>query len=133
MQLSDFHAFSQKQLELLSWWCEESPFHSYDAVICDGAVRSGKTVCMSLSFVLWAFYRFCDQSFALCGKTVAGLRRNVITPLLPLLHDLGFSCRDLKSRNMLLPAAGGKRTGFTCSAARTNPPPRSSRGSPLRA
>ena len=112
MQLSDFHTFSQKQLELLSWWCEESPFHSYDAVICDGAVRSGKTVCMSLSFVLWAFYRFCDQSFALCGKTVAGLRRNVITPLLPLLHDLGFSCRDLKSRNMLEITRGTRRNRF---------------------
>ena len=112
MQLSDFHAFSQKQLELLSWWCEESPFHSHDAIICDGAVRSGKTVCMSLSFVLWAFYRFCDQSFALCGKTVTGLRRNVVTPLLPLLSDLGFTCRDLKSRNLLEITRGTRRNRF---------------------
>ena len=75
MTLASFERFSQKQLALLSWWCEDSPFHTRDAVICDGAVRSGKTVCMSLSFVLWAFYRFSDQSFGLCGKTLSGLRR----------------------------------------------------------
>ena len=55
MQSTQFKQFSQKQLELLSWWCDESPFHTYDAIICDGAVRSGKTVCMSLSFVFLAF------------------------------------------------------------------------------
>ena len=112
MQSSQFKQFSQKQLELLSWWCDESPFHKYDAIICDGAVRSGKTVCMSLSFVFWAFYRFCDQSFALCGKTVTGLRRNVITPLLPLLSELGFQCNEQISKNLLEISKGGRQNRF---------------------
>ena len=112
MQSSQFKQFSQKQLELLSWWCDESPFHKYDAIICDGAVRSGKTVCMSLSFVFWAFYRFCDQSFALCGKTVTGLRRNVITPLMPLLSELGFQCNEQISKNLLEISKGGRKNRF---------------------
>ncbi len=112
MKVSAFKQFSQKQLELLTWWCEESPFHTFDAVICDGAVRSGKTVCMSLSFVFWAFYRFSDQSFALCGKTVTGLRRNVVTPLLPLLRELGFTCREQTSKNLLEIEKGGRKNCF---------------------
>ncbi len=86
-------------MTVLSWWCEESKYKDRDAIICDGAVRSGKTVCMTLSFVFWAFYRFSDTSFALCGKTVASLRRNIITPVLPLLRELGFECTEKVSRN----------------------------------
>ena len=112
MTLASFERFSQKQLALLSWWCEDSPFHTRDAVICDGAVRSGKTVCMSLSFVLWAFYRFSDQSFGLCGKTLSGLRRNVVTPLLPVLSELGFVCREQKSRALLEISKGGRQNRF---------------------
>ncbi len=99
MTADSFKSFSEKQLTLLSWWCESSPYKSRDAIICDGAVRSGKTVCMSLSFVSWAFYRFNGGSFAFCGKTITSLRRNVITPLLQLLGDLGFECRESVSKN----------------------------------
>ena len=53
-----------------------------DGILCDGAVRSGKTVCMALGFLLWSMTRFEDQFFALCGRSVEGLRRNV-TNLLP--------------------------------------------------
>ncbi len=85
----------------MTWWCDKSPFHSYDAVICDGAVRSGKTVCMTLSFIFWAFYEFSDTSFALCGKTITSLRRNIITPVLPLLRELGFECTEKVSGNFV--------------------------------
>ena len=40
-----FQEFSIRQLQALSWWCRNSPYAGCDAVICDGAVRSGKTVC----------------------------------------------------------------------------------------
>lgn len=96
-----FCPFSEKQLRALTWWCEESENHTKDAIICDGAVRSGKTMCMGISFVAWAFYRFEGKSFALCGKTICSLRRNLITPLLPVLTDLGFVCRDKVSSNVL--------------------------------
>lgn len=46
--------FSRKQKQVLTWWCAASPAHTCDALICDGAVRSGKTVCMALSFLCWA-------------------------------------------------------------------------------
>ena len=69
--LDSFSEFSPKQLEVLTWWCRSSEKHCYDAIICDGAVRSGKTVCMSLSFVAWSFYDFSETSFAICGKTIA--------------------------------------------------------------
>lgn len=95
-----FKTFSKKQLLLLSWWHELSP-HSFDAVIADGAVRSGKTVCMSLSFIAWSFYRFSNHDFAICGKTVTSLRRNVITPLIQSLTLLGFECSEKVSKNYI--------------------------------
>ncbi len=85
----------------LCWWMPESPLSRHDAVICDGAVRSGKTLCMSVSFVTWAFSAFSDASFALCGKTIASLRRNVVTVLLPILRELGFRCNEKYSRNLI--------------------------------
>lgn len=96
-----FSAFSKKQLTALTWWHKSSPYSSLDGLICDGAVRSGKTTCMSLSFILWAFYSFDDCSFAICGKTIASLRRNITVSLMPLLRELGFDCREIISRNLL--------------------------------
>lgn len=98
---SSFHSFSKKQLIALSWWHDSSPFCGYDGLICDGAVRSGKTTCMSLSFVAWAFYRFDDESFAICGKTVTSLKRNILTGLIPALRQSGFEVKEKLSSNML--------------------------------
>lgn len=99
--LSSFSEFSPKQLDVLTWWCKNSDKHRYDAIICDGAVRSGKTVCMSLSFVSWTFYEFSETSFAICGKTIASLKRNVITPLTPILTSLGFGLKMKTSQNFI--------------------------------
>ena len=49
---------------------------------------------------------FCDTSFAICGKTISSLRRNVITPLLPTLKELGFSVDYRISRNMVTISRG---------------------------
>ena len=110
--MNSFAPFSKKQLAVLTWWCETSPYKDKNGVICDGAVRSGKTLCMSLSFISWAFYHFCDTSFAICGKTIASLRRNVITPLLPFLMSLGFGCDYKISRNMIEIEKCGVRNRF---------------------
>lgn len=101
MSSSTFSTFSKKQLTALSWWHKSSPFSSLDGLICDGAVRSGKTTCMSLSFILWAFYAFDGTSFAICGKTIASLRRNITVSLVPLLTSLGFDCREKLSQNLI--------------------------------
>ena len=44
--------FSPKQLRVLRWWGEGSEDRVRDAVICDGAVRSGKTLCLGLAFLV---------------------------------------------------------------------------------
>ncbi len=108
----EFNSFSKKQLKALSWWCKSSPDKSRDAVICDGAVRSGKTLCMSISFIFWSFYSFCDRDFAICGKTVRGVRRNVITPLLSTLRELGFGVREKLSANMMEISYGSIKNRF---------------------
>ena len=109
---ASFTPFSSKQMKALCWWMPESPFSKYDAIICDGAVRSGKTLCMSVSFVSWAFSGFSDCSFALCGKTIASLRRNVVTVILPVLRELGFECNEKHSKNLIEISYGGVKNRF---------------------
>ena len=104
--------FSKKQLRALGWWHENSPDSTRDAIICDGAVRSGKTFCMSLSFVLWAFYAFNGNDFGLCGKTIRSLRRNMVTPVIPLLRQLGFECEERLSQNSLTVRFGNAQNRF---------------------
>ena len=62
------------------WWNMER-YRNRDGIICDGSIRSGKTVSMTLGFFLWSMSRFNGQSFAICGRTIESLRRNVITIL----------------------------------------------------
>ena len=97
----EYKPFSEKQLRILTWWCINSPDCDKDAVICDGAVRSGKTLCMSLSFVFWAFSRFSGCAFALCGKTIVSLRRNVTVPLSEALRELGFTVEERVTQNRM--------------------------------
>ena len=104
--------FSPTQMKLMTWWCRGSKYSSYDAVICDGAVRSGKTLCMGISFVLWSFYRFSGGSFALCGKTIRSLRRNVITPVTGILKNMGFVCNEKLSQNLIEISFAGKTNSF---------------------
>lgn len=93
-------SLSAKQKLTMNWW-SDTHYKDHDAIICDGAVRSGKTLSMSLGFVLWASYSFNGGSFAICGKTVTSLRRNVITPLLPILRSYGFICIEKVSRSYI--------------------------------
>lgn len=104
--------FSQKQLTALSWWCGKSRYRKCDALICDGAVRSGKTFCMVLSFIIWSFYDFANSDFALCGKTIRSLRRNMVTPVIPLLTSLGFTCEEKLSQNILNISYHGVKNRF---------------------
>ena len=49
-------------------------------MLADGAIRSGKTVSMILSFLLWSLSTFHDRDFIIAGVTGGALRRNVLTP-----------------------------------------------------
>ena len=77
-QVFKFKPFSQKQRKVMNSWCENSPVKDKDGIIADGAIRSGKTVSMSLSFVMWAMSSFNGENFGMCGKTIGSFRRNVL-------------------------------------------------------
>jgi PBSX family phage terminase large subunit len=110
--MNNYVPFSKKQMLSLTWWCKNSPHKTRDAIICDGAVRSGKTFCMSVSFVAWSFSSFSGKSFAICGKTIRSLKRNVITPLIENLQELGFLCEIKKSENILTVTYKGNTNRF---------------------
>lgn len=108
----NFKTFSKKQLCALGWWCQDSPYKDCDAIICDGAVRSGKTLCMSISFILWSLSAFNGRDLAICGKTVRGVRRNVVSPLLATLRELGFSVQEKLSANLIELEYGGVKNRY---------------------
>ena len=96
-----YQTFSPKQRRVLTWWMPNSADHQKDAIVCDGAVRSGKTMAMGLSFFLWAQACFDGQRFGVCGKTVGSLRRNVLAEILPRLEGLGASWKERRSENLV--------------------------------
>lgn len=96
--MSLFKTFSKKQLKVLSWW-QNPKYSDHDAIICDGAVRSGKTSCMSISFAAWAMQNFSGTDFAICGKTITSVKRNLVNGLIKDLKELGFGVSEKTSRN----------------------------------
>ena len=72
---------SPKQRKILAF-----PYSNYDAIICDGAVRSGKTSIMTVAFVDWAMREFDGQRFGICGKTVDSATKNIITPYISMSY-----------------------------------------------
>ena len=94
-------SFSEKQLRAMTWWMPKSRDHGFDALVCDGAVRSGKTLAMGLGFFLWAMSCFTGRRFALCGKTRGGVRRNVVQELLPWLRRLGMTVSENRTAQVL--------------------------------
>lgn len=97
-----FISFSLKQKQLLTWWTDTSPHKDKDVLIADGAIRSGKTVIMSLSFVLWAMFNFNYTSFGMAGKTIGSFRRNVLFTLKIILALRGYSVEDKRTDNLLV-------------------------------
>ncbi|NLP27069.1 MAG: PBSX family phage terminase large subunit [Clostridiales bacterium] len=95
-----FKKFSQKQQLAIKWWSTRK-YCCYDAIICDGAVRSGKTMSMSIGFISWAMTSFQNGAFAICGKTITSLKRNVMTPLIQMMGQLGFTCIEKVSKNYI--------------------------------
>lgn len=99
---------SEKQKRVLTWWHHSS----YDGIICDGAVRSGKSYSMLLSFLLWAFCRFEGKNFALCGKTVTSLERNLLGTFRELADGLGFSWKEKGTKHLLEISYQGRKNFF---------------------
>lgn len=101
-----FKPFSEKQKKVLTWWCPASPVKDMDGIIADGAIRSGKTLSMSLSYVLWAMNSFNQQNFGMAGKTIGSFRRNVLFWLKLMLASRGYTVSDRRSDNLLIVSKG---------------------------
>ena len=95
------YRFSPKQKQVMTWWAPGSPHRNCEAIVCDGAVRSGKTLSMGLGFFLWSMSSFHGQKFGICGKTILSLRRNVLSEVLPQLQKLGAVWQEKRSENLL--------------------------------
>lgn len=104
--------FSPKQRRVLTWWMPGSPDCHKEAIVCDGAVRSGKTLAMGLGFFLWAMSCFRSQKFGVCGKTIGSLRRNVLSEILPKLEALGATCQEKRTENLVILKLWGRENRF---------------------
>ena len=107
-----FKPFSRKQRQTLNWWCDTSPVKKANGIIADGAIRSGKTISMSLSFSLWAMERFNGENFAMCGKTISSFRRNVWRWQKLMLRSRGYSVKEHRTENLIIISHGGIENYF---------------------
>ena len=84
--LFKFKPFSLKQKKILTWWTDNSPVKNKNGIIADGSIRAGKTLCMSLSFALWAMASFNGQNFLFWLKL--------------MLRAQGYKIKDRRADNM---------------------------------
>lgn len=106
-----FKPFSKKQSKVLKWWTDYQ-VKDKDGIIADGAIRSGKTLVMSLSFVFWAMTTFDRQNFGMCGKTIGSFRRNVLVMLKLMLWSRGYTVKDHRADNLLVVSRNGIENYF---------------------
>ena len=95
-----------RQKKVLCWWHKGSKYADYNGIIADGAIRSGKTVSMGFSFVVWAMNSYDRHNFAMCGKTIASFRRNVLGTLKQQLKARGYTVTEKRSENLLVISKG---------------------------
>lgn len=100
---------SYKQQEILRF-----PYYDqYEALICDGAVRSGKTIWCVISYILWSMSTFKEQNFAICGKTIASAVRNVVKPLMRIKYIKDrFTLHYNKQESLLIVTKGKKKNYY---------------------
>lgn len=117
---------SPKQQKILAF-----PYSGYDALICDGAIRSGKTRIMSVAFIDWAMREFSGKRFGICGKTIDSAVKNIILPYISMSYSrkkyrlkwrrgdklLEVSCKG--ARNSFEVFGGRDESSFTLIQGRT--------------
>lgn len=110
--LFNFRPFSYKQKMLLCWWQRGSPYKEKDGIIADGSIRSGKSLIMSFSFVIWAMEEFSDTDFIMAGKTILSFRRNVLNTLKRILISRGYQVSERRSENLVIVEKGNITNSF---------------------
>lgn len=99
--------FSPKQVEILKF-----PYTEYNSLICDGAVRTGKTIVMGISFISWSMNTFNGKNFGICGKTVKSAERNIIKELMKIKYLRETYDMKYSSSNSLLTIKRGNVTNY---------------------
>ena len=99
---------SKKQMQIMAF-----KYTNYDALIADGAIRSGKTAFMILSFVDWGMENFNRQRFGICGKTVDSAIKNIVEPYIGLTYAKAkYNIQWRKSDKVLIVSRGGVKNVF---------------------
>ena len=105
-----YRNFSKRQMIAMTWW-NRPQWGECEGIICDGAVRSGKTVCMTDGFFLWSMIRFQGENFGLCGRSISSLRRNVTANLDSWLGGL-FQIREHRGENKIVVRWGNRENTY---------------------
>ena len=99
---------SPKQKKILAF-----PYTKYEAIICDGAIRAGKTMLMVVAFVDWAMREFNGQRFGICSKTVDSACKNIISPYLALTYWKDkYSVKWRRTDKMMIVSDGHRENIF---------------------
>ena len=107
-----YQRLSKRQRLAMLWW-QQPKFKDRDAIVCDGSIRSGKTVCMTVGFFLWSMSTFSGEKFGICGKTIESLRRNVILNLRDWIpEDLHITEKRAENKIIVSDGCGRENTYF---------------------
>lgn len=99
---------SRQQMKIFAF-----PYTKYDALICDGAIRSGKTRLMTVAFIDWAMRNFDGVRFGICGKTVDSAVKNIILPYMGLAYAAkSYKLKWKRTDKTLEVSGGGRRNIF---------------------
>ena len=101
-------AISEKQMKILAF----SYTTKYQSLICDGAVRSGKTSIMTIAFIDWAMREFNNTNFAICGKTVGSAIKNIIVPYMSTAYSRKYNVNFTRSDNKMTVQYGSRINTF---------------------
>lgn len=105
-----YQSFSPRQNATLFWWTKPE-YQNRDGLICDGSIRSGKTVSMAIGFIMWSMASFDKQDFAICGRTIEALRRNVIVHIPAWLEGM-FEVTERRSENKMVVTIGNRSNTY---------------------
>ena len=98
---------SDKQKKILAF-----SYSQYDALICDGAVRSGKTSIMVVAFIDWAMREFSSQRFGICGKTVGSATENIIIPYISMTRTKKKYTAKWRRSQKILEVRSGRKVNY---------------------
>lgn len=98
---------SEKQLKTLAF-----SYSDYDCLICDGAVRSGKTSIMMVAFVDWAMRNYARQRLGICGKTVDSATKNIIIPYISMSRTKKMYRASWRRGDKILEVSRGPVTNY---------------------